>query len=105
MKIIDAHMHYYNVDGFVQVAANAGYENTAACWQKICEENNIAFSVAMGNTNYTSSKYGGVTPRMIDLAAPFDVGALQSAAEHGLLHGCKQRGYNRSKCGKNSAGI
>lgn len=26
MKIIDAHMHYYNVDGFVQVAANAGYE-------------------------------------------------------------------------------
>ena len=54
MKIIDAHMHYYNVDGFVQVAANAGYENTAACWQKICEENNIVFSVAMGNTNYTS---------------------------------------------------
>ena len=76
MKIIDAHMHYYNVDGFVQVAANAGYENTAACWQKICEENNIAFSVAMGNTMYTSSRYGG-----------------------------KQRGYNRSKCGKNSAGI
>ena len=72
MKIIDAHMHYYNVDGFVQVAANAGYENTAACWHKICEENNIVFSVAMGNTNYTSSKYGGVTPRMIDLAAPFD---------------------------------
>ena len=72
MKIIDAHMHYYNVDGFVQVASNAGYENTAACWQKICEENNIVFSVAMGNTNYTSSKYGGVTPRMIDLAAPFD---------------------------------
>lgn len=72
MKIIDAHMHYYNVDGFVQVAADAGYENTAACWQKICEENNIVFSVAMGNTNYTSSKYGGVTPRMIDLAAPFD---------------------------------
>ena len=35
MKIIDAHMHYYNVDGFVQVAANAGYENTAACWQKM----------------------------------------------------------------------
>ena len=87
MKIIDAHMHYYNVDGFVQVAANAGYENTAACWQKICEENNIVFSVAMGNTNYTSSKYGGVTPRMIDLAAPFD------------------EAHNRSKCGKNGAGI
>ena len=105
MKIIDAHMHYYNVDGFVQVAANAGYENTAACWQKICEENNIAFSVAMGNTNYTSSKYGGVTPRMIDLAAPFDEAHYNQPQKHGLLHGCKQRGYNRSKCGKNSAGI
>ncbi len=48
MKIIDAHMHYFNVDGFKEVAANAGYENTAACWQQICEENNIVFSVAMG---------------------------------------------------------
>ena len=37
MKIIDAHMHYFNVDGFKEVAANAGYENTAACWQQICE--------------------------------------------------------------------
>lgn len=72
MKIIDAHMHYYNKDGFVQVAARAGYENTAACWQKICEENDIVFSVAMGNTDYTTSQYGGVTPRLIDLAATFD---------------------------------
>ncbi|MGM9582278.1 MAG: amidohydrolase family protein [Phascolarctobacterium sp.] len=72
MKIIDAHMHYYNKEGFVQVAANAGYENTAACWQQICEENNIVFAVAMGNTMYTSSRYGGVPPRLIDLAAPFD---------------------------------
>ena len=60
MKIIDAHMHYYNKEGFVQVAANAGYENTAACWEKICRDNNIVFSVAMGNTMYTSSRYGGV---------------------------------------------
>ena len=104
MKIIDAHMHYYNVDGFVQVAANAGYENTAACWQKICEENNIVFSVAMGNTNYTSSKYGGVTPRMIDLARLL-TRSITISRRTGLLHGCKQRGYNRSKCGKNSAGI
>ena len=72
MKIIDAHMHYYNKDGFVQVAKNAGYENTAACWRSICEKHNIVFSVAMGNTFYTSSRYGGVPPRMIDLAAPFD---------------------------------
>ena len=72
MKIIDAHMHYYNIDGFVQVAARAGYENTAACWQKICEDNGIVFSVAMGNTNYTAPRYGGVPPRLIDLAAPYD---------------------------------
>lgn len=72
MKIIDAHMHYYNKDGFVQVARNAGYENTAACWERICKENNIVFSIAMGNTMYTSSRFGGVPPRLIDLAAPFD---------------------------------
>ena len=72
MKIIDAHMHYFNVEGFVEVAKRAGYENTAACWQQICQDNNIAFSVAMGNTAYTSSRYGGVPPRLIDLAAPYD---------------------------------
>ena len=72
MQIIDAHMHFYDKEGFVQVAANAGCTNTAACWSQICRENNIVFSVAMGNTMYTSSRYGGVPPRMIDLAAPFD---------------------------------
>ena len=72
MKIIDAHMHYFNVEGFMDVAKRAGYENTAACWQQICQDNNIAFSVAMGNTAYTSSRYGGVPPRLIDLAAPYD---------------------------------
>jgi len=46
MKIIDAHMHYFNIEGFKTVAANAGYKNTAACWQQICEENNIVFSVS-----------------------------------------------------------
>lgn len=72
MKIIDAHMHYYDVEGFREVAKEAGHENTAACWQQICEENNIAFSVAMGNTMNASVRYGGVPPRLIDLARPFD---------------------------------
>ena len=72
MKIIDAHMHYFNIEGFKTVAANAGYENTAACWQQICEENNIVFSVAMGNTEDVPSRYGGISPRLIDLNAPFD---------------------------------
>lgn len=29
MKIIDAHMHYYDIDKFYEVAENAGHENTA----------------------------------------------------------------------------
>ena len=65
MKIIDAHMHYFNIEGFKTVAANAGYENTAACWQQICDENNIVFSVAMGNTEDVPSRYGGISPRLI----------------------------------------
>ena len=73
MKIIDAHMHYFNVEGFVEVAKRAGYENTAACWQQICQDNNIAFSVAMGNTAYTSSRYGGVPPRFTASIIMFSV--------------------------------
>lgn len=87
MKIIDAHMHYYDKEGFVQVAANAGYENTAACWEKICRDNNIAFSVAMGNTDYTSSRFGGVAPRLIDLSAPFDEEHYNQPAHMGYCMG------------------
>lgn len=71
-KIIDAHMHYYAVDEFAEVARAAGHENSAACWQQICEENRIGFSVAMGNTMNASSRFGGVPPRLVDLAGPFD---------------------------------
>lgn len=94
MKIIDAHMHYYNKEGFVQVAANAGYENTADCWQRICEENNIAFAVAMGNTTYTSSRYGGVPPRLIDLAAPFDEENYNQPANMGYCMGVQSELIN-----------
>lgn len=87
MKIIDAHMHYYNKEGFIDVAARAGYNNTAACWQKICEENNIVFSVAMGNTEYTSSRYGGSTPRLIDLSAPYDEKQYNQPANMGYCMG------------------
>lgn len=72
MKIIDAHMHYYDVDGFREVAAACGYENTAECWQQICSKHNIVFSVAMGNTMDVPSKFGGVPPRLINLSGPFD---------------------------------
>lgn len=87
MKIIDAHMHYYNKEGFIEVAKRAGYENTAACWQKICEENNIVFSVAMGNTDYTASLYGGSTPRLIDLAAPYNEVCYNQPAHMGYCMG------------------
>ncbi len=72
MKIIDAHMHYYDIDGFRETAKRANHENTAACWQQICEDNDIVFAVAMGNTMDASVRYGGVPPRLINLAAPFD---------------------------------
>lgn len=72
MKIIDAHMHYFNIDRFAEVAQQAGHENSAACWERICQENNIVFAVAMGNTYSVSKRYGGVAPRLIDLAAPYD---------------------------------
>ena len=52
MKIIDAHMHYYDIDKFYEVAENAGHENTAACWQQICQENNIVFGGRLGEYKY-----------------------------------------------------
>ncbi|MCQ2358795.1 MAG: amidohydrolase family protein [Phascolarctobacterium sp.] len=70
--IIDAHFHYFNIDGFVNVAANAGYVNTNACWQEICKQNNIIMSIAMGNTHDATIRYGGIAPRLINLARPFD---------------------------------
>lgn len=87
MKIIDAHMHYYNKEGFVDVAKRAGYENTAACWKQICEDNNIVFSVAMGNTDYTSSRYGGIPPRLIDLSAEYNEESYNQPADMGYCMG------------------
>lgn len=70
--IIDAHFHYFNIDGFKVVARAAGYENTAACWKLLCEQHNIVFGIAMGNTYDATVRYGGIAPRLIDLDGPFD---------------------------------
>lgn len=70
--VIDAHFHYFNVEGFVEVAKAAGYENTAHCWRQICQDNNIIFGIAMGNTYDATVRYGGIAPRLINLAGPFD---------------------------------
>lgn len=72
MKIIDAHMHYFNVDRFQEVAKQAEHENTAACWEQLCKENNIEFAIAMGNTFSASCRYGGVAPRLINLAGEYN---------------------------------
>jgi hypothetical protein len=87
MKIIDAHMHYFAVDGFDYIAKEAGHENTAACWQKICEDNGIIFSVAMGNSYVPNPRFGGVTPRVINLAGPFNCENYNQPANVGYCLG------------------
>ena len=72
--IIDAHMHYFNVEGFDELARLADHENSRRGWQDICETNHIAFSVAMGNSYDAPCRFGGVTPRLINLGGePFCV--------------------------------
>jgi hypothetical protein len=48
--IIDAHMHFFNIEGFDELARLADHENSRRGWQDICDTNHIAFSVAMGNS-------------------------------------------------------
>ncbi len=69
MKIIDAHMHYFKSEGFDELAKLSGGENTREFWQRTCEENHVVFSVAMGNSYVSPSRFGGVTPRLIDLGS------------------------------------
>ena len=72
--IIDAHMHYFKIDGFDELARLADHENSRQGWQEICEANQIAFSVAMGNSYDAPCRFGGVTPRLINLGEdPFCV--------------------------------
>lgn len=89
MKIIDAHMHYYDIDKFYEVAANAGHQNTAICWQRICEENGIVFAVAMGNSEDAPVRFGGSTPRLINLSGPFDCEHYNQPANMGYCLGVK----------------
>lgn len=70
--IIDAHMHYFKIEGFDELAKLAEHENSRRGWQEICEANQIAFSVAMGNSYDAPCRFGGVTPRLINLGGePF----------------------------------
>lgn len=88
MKIIDAHMHYHAVDHFDIIAKAAGHENTDACWQQICRDNNIVFAVAMGNSYDAPSRFGGTPPRLINLKAPYTLEpAYNQAANVGYCLG------------------
>lgn len=71
MKIIDAHMHFFRTEGFDQLAKAAGGENTADYYLQTCRDNHIVMSVAMGNAPLEPSLYGGVVPRVPNLARPF----------------------------------
>jgi predicted TIM-barrel fold metal-dependent hydrolase len=73
VKIIDAHMHFYKVDGFNQLAKLAGHENTSEHYLKACRENNVVMSIAMGNARGENPQFGGGTPRVPDLAGKFDL--------------------------------
>jgi len=78
MRIIDAHMHYFKIEGFDELAKLAGHENSREGWQEICDANNIIFSVAMGNSYDAPVRFGGIVPRLINLggepfsAAPYN---------------------------------
>lgn len=90
MRIIDAHMHYFKAEGFDELARLAGHENSRGGWQKICEDNEIAFSVAMGNSYEAESRFGGITPRLIDLGsggAPFSPEPYNQAENVGYCLG------------------
>lgn len=73
MKIIDAHMHYFATEGFDQLAKAVGDVNSVAGYEKVCQENGVVFSVAMGNSYEAGSRFGGEMPRLINLAGRFRI--------------------------------
>ena len=90
--IIDAHMHYFNVEGFDELARLADHENSRRGWQDICETNHIAFSVAMGNSYDAPCRVGGVTPRLINLGGSlFAYSLIISLTTWDTAWGCKAK--------------
>lgn len=94
MKIIDAHIHFWQTEKFEMVAKMAGHQNTKEDYLEICRRNNIVFSVAMGNTDYEKPLFGGTTPRVIDLAAPFDLAHYNQPPSIGYCAGVKSDDLN-----------
>lgn len=89
LKIIDAHMHFYDIDGFREVAKLAGHENTAQHYLQACAENGVVFSVAMGNAEGEKPVFGGSTPRFPNLSGSFDYENYNQPATIGYCGGVK----------------
>lgn len=89
MKIIDAHMHFYNVEGFYEAAKRAGHENTAQHYLQACKENEVIFSVAMGNAENEKAFFGGSTPRVPNLAGEFTLEHYNQPSTIGYCCGVK----------------
>jgi len=81
MKIIDVHMHFFKVAGFDHLAKLAGMENTAESYLRACRENGVVMSIAMGNARSEKALFGGITPRVPDLAGSFDYKHYNQPAE------------------------
>ena len=65
-------MHFYDIEGFRETAKQAGHENTSEHYLQVCAENDVVFSIAMGNADGETPVYGGSTPRVPDLAGKFN---------------------------------
>ncbi|WP_337936900.1 hypothetical protein [Acidaminococcus fermentans] len=100
MKIIDAHMHFFRYAGFDQVARAAGHENTVENYLQACRENNVVLSVAMGNAPLGPSRFGGVVPRVPDLAGPCTLEPYNQPAEIAFCAGLESNGLTEENCEK-----
>lgn len=59
-------MHFYDIEGFHE-AAKRSWTRFTEHYLKACAENDVVFSIAMGNAEGEESIYGGSTPRVPDL--------------------------------------
>lgn len=100
MKIIDAHMHFYDIDGFNEAAKLAGHENTSAHYLQTCTDNDIVFSIAMGNAEDEVSFCGGSTPRVPNLAGKFNYKEYNQPQSIGYCCGVKSDELTRDNAEK-----
>ena len=79
-------MHFYDIEGFRETAKQAGHENTSEHYLQVCAENDVVFSIAMGNADGETPVYGGSTPRVPDLAGKFNYKEYNHSIRNCLNH-------------------